>query len=175
MHPEQQEQCSGTAASDVTTPEESIFRPEVAYSKLESMIAEFSLPEWILKKNGGEPRICIGCGGKLSWASIRSVTLCLNAQHIGDIQTEVLCRECSSSYFLHYRKACKDVQNFTASLWGMNGDGWNVVPPTMDPVNMMDIKPEENNLAEAIVRDEIDKKIDTLTKEVKESMAGYGA
>lgn len=134
--------------------EQSIFCPTSVNKKLDEVVSEFGLPEWIFKDKNGQERKCSICQGNICPTSVRGINLCLNAQHIGDIQIEILCRVCSSSYFLHFRKECKNVLEFSSHILGKT--------PNSDPVMMTEIDPSENNIAEAIVEDVKNKQEDKI-------------
>jgi hypothetical protein len=133
--------------------EDSMFCPPAVNKKLEEMIQTFGLPIWILKDfKTEETRKCRGCNEPLSWISIRGVSICLNAQHFGDVQVEILCRHCSLSYFLNFRKTCKNSLDFSDAIRGPDYSGgfthkyWE-----NDPVFLDEIKPSENNLVDVII------------------------
>lgn len=123
----------------------SIFDPLTINPKIEELIRGFNLPRWVLSNRDGSSRKCEVCGDKLSNISLRTITLCLNPQHMGDIQIEVLCRGCSSNYFIHFRKECVSKDDFIAVISGTR--------PKNDPVLLSSIKPSENNLSDIIVEE----------------------
>lgn len=143
--------------------ESSIFSPDKTRGKLEQLIGQSGLPKWILQDQDGKTRTCIECEKPLSWLAVRSVNLCMNAQHIGDIQVEILCQNCCASYFLHYRKECLDgekvsmVKMFVENLLGKN--------PQTEPVTMASITPAENNLADEIICDVVASLVECQNRE----------
>jgi RNase P subunit RPR2 len=142
-----QGETNGAVTSN--TDESSIFRPEVTRRKLEELVSSAGLPEWLIVGRDGKARACAQCNSPLSWSSIRSVTMCLNAQHFGDVQVEVLCQSCYSAYLLHFRKACHDARGVRVAARFCSlilGDD-----PGVDPVRMSEIPPSSNNLADAII------------------------
>jgi len=146
---EQAETVSVDVASNQD--EDSIFRPSETRRKLEEMVSGAGLPAWLVECRDGSRRACIACGEPLTMVAVRSVSLCLNAQHIGDVQVEVLCQACHVSYLLHYRKACLAAPDkpitmrFCGAMLGSR--------PEAEPVPMSLIGSSENNLADAIVAD----------------------
>ena len=125
--------------------EDSMFNAQATQKKLSEMADAFMLPQWMLRNPDGSKRQCLTCKGDLNPSCVRAVTLCLNAQHIGDIQLEILCQSCYNCYFLHIRKACSKITDFCASLLGDT--------PKTDLVPMQSIGTDDNNLADAIVTD----------------------
>ncbi len=126
---------------------DSIFNPVATNKKLGEMITSFHLPSWITTGTDGTQRQCLLCEADLTPSAVRTVSLCLNAQHIGDIQVEILCPACYASYFLHFRKVCTKTSEFCFALLGS--------VPKADPVPLTKIGPSENNLADAIVADTV--------------------
>lgn len=126
--------------------EKSIFNPDATHRKLEEMITHFHLPAWVTTKLDGTKRKCLVCDAELQPVTVRGISMCLNAQHIGDTQVEIMCSLCYASYFLHFRKACSNTSEFCNMLL--------VGAPKTEPVLMTKIGPTENNLADAIITDE---------------------
>jgi hypothetical protein len=126
--------------------ENSIFCSSAVHNKMKEILNDFQIPDWILNSSlDTKPRICSYCDKNLSLESIRGINICLNAQHLGDIQVEILCLHCNSSYYLQYRKACSSMNDFINALTGEQ--------PLHKPVLLSDIKPSENNLGEIIIEE----------------------
>ena len=135
---------------DLISGDNSMFAPKVVNEKLAQMITAFKLPQWIL--NDGK-RMCPECGKPLTETSVREVGLCLNAQNIGDIQIEILCKECYSGYYLLFRKACNDFDRFSFLL-----SPSTIGPIYLDePIHGNKLRSYDNNLTDAIVREKIEK------------------
>ena len=127
----------------------SIFRPEVVNKKMAELIAGFRLPSWILFDLKHNERQCPSCSSKLSDISVRGLSLCLNAQHIGDIQVEFLCRECYANFFLHFRRVCGNINDFLNAIEGV------VLISPEEPVLRDQIPPSENNVGDILIADDI--------------------
>lgn len=126
----------------------SIFCSESTHRKMREILNRFGIPEWILEDGNRKPRKCAYCSKDLDIESIRSVGVCLNAQHFGDIQIEILCQECSSSYHLQFRKMCNTMSEFCMFL---DGTIFDINP---EAVILTDIKTSDNNLSEMLILDE---------------------
>lgn len=122
-----------------------MFSPAAVNDKLTKMVESFQIPKWVL--DGGR-RTCQACGKPLAATSVREIGLCLNAQNIGDIQVEILCKECCSGYYLLFRKACK-----TASEFGEDMLSDFLREGVGEPVNGSSLKGSDNNLTEAMVQE----------------------
>lgn len=73
-------------------------------------IAEMDLPAWLIDIP------CPFCDHKLSWRSIRRLSLCLNARNIGDVAVEFSCDNCSTMDTLYYREGIKDIHDYADFL-----------------------------------------------------------
>jgi len=135
-----------------TVIKESIFCPEAVNSKMQELISEFYLPNWVLFDLHGKERKCHSCSSELSEVCVRGVSLCLNPQHIGDIQVEFLCKKCYSNFFLHFRKVCTNIYDFLNVL-----DNTALIS-TEEPILRDKILPSDNNVADIIMADDRTKK-----------------
>ena len=157
----------GTKSETVSSNDpKSLFCPEKVNKRLAEAISGFELPEWILYAVDGSKRTCHECGEPLDYVSIRTVSLCLNPQHLGDAQVEILCRQCSAAYYVNFRKACANTRDFIRLMDGER--------PSFDPVCVSDIKHDDNNLTAMMIEEDLNKKVADLAIEVAETMAGYG-
>lgn len=148
------------------TDPDSMFCPEKINKKLTEVITNFALPEWILYSVDGAQRKCAECGENLEPISIRTVSLCLNPQHVGDIQVEILCRKCSSAYYINFRKSCLTTNDFVRLLTADR--------PPFDPVRLTSIDHNDNNLTTLMIEEDIDKIAADIATDVAEKMVGYG-
>jgi len=139
--PETTEQCSVI--------NKSIFRPEVVNKKMAELISDFNLPSWVLFDLKHNERVCPSCSLKLSAISVRGISLCLNAQHIGDIQVEFLCKKCYANFFLHFRKVCTCINDFLNIVEDV------VLISAEEPVLRDQIPPSENNVGDILIADDI--------------------
>jgi hypothetical protein len=139
-------------ATQCTVTEKSIFCPEVVNARMSKMIEQFQLPNWTTVDSHGLARKCPSCSQDLTQDCVRSLTLCLNAQHIGDIQVEFMCRKCYANFFLHFRKACINVVDFAEYL------NSSFAPQNGEPVLQDKIPLSENNIAEVLVKEDITKR-----------------
>lgn len=136
----------------------SIFSPDAVNIKLAKIIESFQVPKWVLNNN---TRKCPECGALLLSTSVREVGLCLNAQNIGDIQVEILCKECFSGFYLFFRNACKDFKDFSQFLCQSE------IPSSIgEPIQGNKLTARDNNLTDAIVKD-INKQPSTKKREEK--------
>lgn len=142
-----QEKQGSTGLKVSNQSEESMFCSQAANKKMADMLSYFCVPFWAYMEDSLNERKCCECSNPLGVHSIRGIGICLNAQHFGDIQVEVLCKSCSASYFMHFRKACATATEFGYSIFGMR--------PKTKPVLRHNIKPTENNLTDAIILDHI--------------------
>jgi hypothetical protein len=124
----------------------SIFCSESTHKKMKELLSAFDMPKWIVSDSHGTMRKCKYCGSSLDNESVRGIGVCLNAQHFGDIQVEILCNHCLTSYFYNFKKMCANTSAFCEAL---NKDEVNT-----EPVLLSDIKPSENNLADLLIEDE---------------------
>jgi len=127
----------------------SIFHPEVVNKKMAELIANFRLPSWILFDLKHNERQCPSCSSKLSESCVRGLSLCLNAQHIGDIQVEFLCKECYANFFLHFRKVCTCISDY------LNAIESTTMISTEEPILRDKIPPSENNVGDILIADDI--------------------
>ena len=148
------------------TDPDSMFCPEKINKRLSEAIVSYSLPEWIMYSVDGSKRKCTECGEELEPISIRAVSLCLNPQHIGDIQVEILCRKCSVSYYVNFRKSCLTAKDFARFV---DGDR-----PPFDPVRLDKISHDDNNLTSLMIEESLAKRAADLAVDVSEKMVGYG-
>lgn len=125
----------------------SLFCPEKVSKAMSETLNGFCLPTWLVVRKDGQTRECPKCGKPLTLSSIRSINLCLNPQHLGDIQLEILCHSCHMCYYWHFRKACQSTPDFVDSISA-------VKIPENDPVLMEDITPDKNNIADIIIEND---------------------
>lgn len=125
----------------------SIFCSDSTHKKMNEILDNFGIPDWILHDSNNSQRKCNYCSEDFTLESIRGINICLNAQHIGDIQVEILCQSCSGSYFLHFKKECGNILDFSKSLLKSKLSNNN-------PVLLSDIKPSENNLSDLLILDD---------------------
>ena len=133
--------------TDLISGDNSIFAPKMVNERLAKMVSTFGMPEWIL--DGGQ-RKCLECGKTLGVTSVREVGLCLNAQNIGDVQVEILCRECWSGYYLYFRKACGDFEEF-GQMMAPSHPHFRPVGPV---VPGKQLKAQDNNLTDVMVEEQ---------------------
>jgi hypothetical protein len=126
----------------------SIFCSESTHKKMHEILGKFNIPDWILLEKNQKPRKCSYCEADLDIESVRGIGVCLNAQHFGDIQVEILCQACSSSYHLQFRKMCVDIVDFC--MW-LDGKLFDL---NLKPVLLTSIKPSENNLSDLLILDD---------------------
>jgi len=125
--------------------EASIFHPKAVRKTIKQAIESFNVPRWTILNEDQTPRTCCDCGEPLEIQSIRGISICLNAQYFGDIQVEVLCEHCSSSYFIHFRKSCLSMIEFGVNVMGSFPKG--------KPVLQHEINLYDNNIADIIIDD----------------------
>jgi hypothetical protein len=144
-----QDECESNTRTISNTDENSLFCPDKVNEKLQEVIASFSLPSWVYMTADRVPRKCLNCDETLEPISIRMLSLCLNAQYVGDIQAEILCRKCSASYNINFRKECKTASDFAKLI-----DGGAV---KSEPVHSALIGHEENNLATLMIEEDVNR------------------
>ena len=114
-----------------------LFTPEKIRAFHKETMETFDLPKWI------ETIVCANCGKKIELIGIRNISLCLNASRIGDIAVDVSCFECSKSYTVFYRNACRNVEEFFIALK-------SPMQPSV-PEAQMSLTIQDNNLLESMI------------------------
>jgi len=152
------EQCEKKPQTAWNQDSNSIFCAESTHKKMSEILGKFGLPSWILTDSYDKKRKCPYCGTDFVMESVRGVGVCLNAQHFGDIQIEILCQNCYSSYFLQFRKECRTILDFSKSLLEERS-------MSNHPVLLSDIKPSENNLSDLLILDEQNKHLSPKTEQ----------
>jgi uncharacterized protein YbaR (Trm112 family) len=104
----------------------------------EEEVSRMNIPDWAIL-------VCPFCNEQLTFRSVRSIALMLNARNIGDVAVEFCCDKCQKMDTVYFRKAAVDAEQFSDLVNPVCDDD----RPRMEPVLEEKMyKMQYNNLVE---------------------------